>query len=178
MFNDKFQNILNVMIERGIVPREGQFLITNEMLESSIQINGELQKSSKNLQPSDRRYHRKLTGLNLLKLNELRSDNVEVKKKSKIKQNCGMLYIISNPAFEKFKKIGITQNLNKRLDVYQTYDPFRRFEVEKVVFIQRVREAEKFVINKYQMNMAKGEWVPDIEIKSLFKEIEIIGNSY
>ena len=41
----------------------------------------------------------------------------------------GYLYIIKNKAWPDWVKIGITENLDKRLNNYQTSSPFRDFEI-------------------------------------------------
>jgi len=41
----------------------------------------------------------------------------------------GYLYIIQNPAWPNWLKIGITDNLDKRLQSYQTSSPFRDYKL-------------------------------------------------
>lgn len=72
----------------------------------------------------------------------------------------GYLYIITNPAFPNFVKIGTTHNLKQRLHVYQTGDPSRSYKIEYSLFHVRFREAEK-KIKLYMKPFAKSirnEW--------------------
>jgi predicted GIY-YIG superfamily endonuclease len=55
----------------------------------------------------------------------------------------GYLYIITNKAFPNWVKIGITENLDKRLQQYQTADPFRGYVLEYSLQHPKYIEAEK-----------------------------------
>ena len=72
----------------------------------------------------------------------------------------GYLYIITNPAFESWVKVGITENLKKRLEVYQTCDPARGYKLEYSLYHPKYKEAEK-KIKEMMYHFAteiKGEW--------------------
>lgn len=43
--------------------------------------------------------------------------------------NEGYLYIITNSSYEGYVKIGITENIDKRLSTYQTADPHRKYKI-------------------------------------------------
>lgn len=43
--------------------------------------------------------------------------------------NEGFIYIIENLAFPGFYKFGITQDIKKRIQPYQTGDPERRYKI-------------------------------------------------
>jgi hypothetical protein len=87
---------------------------------------------------------------------------------------CGIVYLISNEAFPGYLKIGMTQNLDKRLSQYQTYDPFRRFKVEDYAFvIDRALEEKRF-ISKWSIDLGNGEWVPELGVREAFKNLKNI----
>jgi len=72
----------------------------------------------------------------------------------------GYLYIIKNEAFKGWVKIGTTENLTKRLNVYQTSDPFRRYHIIYSVNHPNFREAEKKIkeIMKHFALQIRNEW--------------------
>ena len=78
-----------------------------------------------------------------------------------IKQG-GYLYIISNPDFPDYCKIGITENISDRLSVYQTSSPHRNYKVEYYIFHPKYKIAEKKIkeMMKYFSTdtIQKGEW--------------------
>ena len=72
----------------------------------------------------------------------------------------GYVYIITNPEFKGWVKVGITENLEKRLSVYQTCDPFRRYKLEYSVSHPHYKKAEKKikeVMDRFALE-TKGEW--------------------
>jgi hypothetical protein len=74
--------------------------------------------------------------------------------------NCGYLYIITNEAFPGWVKVGTTADLNQRLHVYQTSDPFRRYKIVFSLQHPQFREAEKKIKQtmKHFALAIKGEW--------------------
>lgn len=72
----------------------------------------------------------------------------------------GFVYIISNPAHPGFLKVGVTQDIKARLNVYQTSDPKRKYKVEYYIFHPDCYRAEK-EINEMMKHFAlsiKNEW--------------------
>jgi hypothetical protein len=84
----------------------------------------------------------------------------------------GFLYLISNPAFPGYIKVGITKNLNQRLASYQTYDPFRRFKVEHYAFCEDIRKEEIRIINMFSVDVKTGEWVKTERALDIYKSIK------
>lgn len=157
------------MIEAAVLPRNGIFDITDDMKERYVSIYSKYSGSGDIKTTSNRNYALKLAGLSLLKLNLQREEIEEVKiKKSKIKTNSGIVYLISNPAFEGFLKIGMTKNLVDRLRSYQTYDPMKRYKVEHYRVVENAREEEKYYLTHHKISIAKGEWVYKENVKELF----------
>ena len=74
----------------------------------------------------------------------------------------GYLYIISNPSFPGFLKIGVTENIEARLRTYQTSDPKRAYKVEFYIQHPDCYEAEKRIkeMMKYFSTdtIQRGEW--------------------
>lgn len=181
MYDKKAKLIFETMIQRSLLPETGEFLIDDKLLNMSVTIGAELfsKKSSESKRkPSDIRLHKKIAGLNFLfLLNERISERevLQVKKSSNIKQHCGVVYVIANPAFPDYLKIGITKNLQKRLSSYQTYDPYRQFTVIKTIFVANIRNAETQLLEKFRiMDAYTGEWVPVTYKKEIFRELNNI----
>lgn len=55
----------------------------------------------------------------------------------------GFLYIITNPSFPDWVKIGTTTNFKTRLQAYQTSSPFRNYKVEFLLEHPDYIQAEK-----------------------------------
>lgn len=75
-------------------------------------------------------------------------------------QKSGYLYIITNPAYPGWVKVGTTGNLKQRLHTYQTGDPFRKYHLEYSLHHPMFREAEvkiKEVMQHFALEI-KGEW--------------------
>jgi hypothetical protein len=61
--------------------------------------------------------------------------------------NAGFVYLLSNPAFPGWVKMGSTVNVNERVSSYQTSDPLRSFVIEKKWFVFNRKSVEKSLIN-------------------------------
>ena len=72
----------------------------------------------------------------------------------------GHLYIISNQAWPTYIKFGSTENLNKRLQQYQTADPHRGYILEHSVYHPEYIKAEKKLkdLLKPFAKRIKNEW--------------------
>jgi len=72
----------------------------------------------------------------------------------------GYLYIISNPAYKGWCKVGITEDIDKRLSTYQTGDPFRNYKVEYILHQFDYKTAEKRLKETMKpfAKQIKGEW--------------------
>jgi hypothetical protein len=72
----------------------------------------------------------------------------------------GYLYIITNDAFPGWVKVGTTWDLEDRLHVYQTGDPFRRYRLEYSLCHPKFREAEKKIkeVMKHFALEIRNEW--------------------
>lgn len=71
----------------------------------------------------------------------------------------GDIYVMSNPAWEGWYKIGMAANADDRLASYQTSSPYRDFKIEYRVFTKDRLRAEKRVHKKIGKHLErKNEW--------------------
>lgn len=72
----------------------------------------------------------------------------------------GYLYIITNPNFPGWVKVGTTTNLKARLQGYQTSSPYRDYKVEFLLEHPNYLDAEKRIHNSMKMFCLdrKNEW--------------------
>lgn len=167
--------IFEVMVERGMIPSSDIFEITEELLEQSTILYREIfpPLRVKAQKTSEKRLSKKIAGFNMMLLNQQRFEasqqDAAIKLTPKLKQKCGFVYVISNPAFEDIYKVGMTTNLKSRLSTYQTYDPHRRFKVENYVFVMDRRATEKFVLESFKVDLVGGEWISNSKVTELVK---------
>lgn len=79
----------------------------------------------------------------------------------------GFIYIITNEYYPDWVKIGITKNLKRRLQTYQTYSPLRNYKLLYSVEHSNCREGERKIrdMMKYFALDIKNEWYQvDFEI--------------
>ena len=89
----------------------------------------------------------------------------------------GYVYVITNPAWPEWVKIGMAVDAEDRCNGYQTSSPFRDYKIEHVVVTNNRRAAEAEA-HKAATKMAKetrGEWFKlDIELaKTILNNITI-----
>ena len=70
----------------------------------------------------------------------------------------GFVYVIRNSNWDGFFKVGIAKNVQRRLNSYQTSDPYRAYEVAYSLETSHYKEIEKVVHEKYTSERY-GEWV-------------------
>jgi len=72
----------------------------------------------------------------------------------------GFVYVITNPIYPGYVKIGKAFDVENRLNGYQTYDPFRRYSLEGSKYFDVRAKAEddlKVLLSGYKGD-AQGEW--------------------
>ena len=106
-----------------------------------------------------RKQYDRISSLNLM----------QYKSERKLSITEGYVYIISNPAWPKMYKVGMTVNPASRLASYQTYSPLRDFKLEHYQFSSNRREAEKKLHKLLEATKVAGEWFV-IEDLLAFKE--------
>lgn len=161
------EKILKELISTKIIPEKGSFEITEDMINNYYLTYKSLKSKNGKMTNSNIKLAKKLAGLNLMKLSIERGNHKETVIKS-IKPKCGMIYIISNPAYPNKFKIGITQNIQKRLSQYQTGDPFRKYKLDHYKFVLDMRNEEARYIEKFKLNIVNGEWIDTDKIKEVF----------
>lgn len=73
----------------------------------------------------------------------------------------GYVYIISNSNFPGYYKIGITKDIKKRLNTYQTSSPHRNYKIEYYIHHPNYKKAEKDIhgmMHYFAVEYGKGEW--------------------
>ncbi len=169
----KSKLVIEKLIDTGFIPEFGEFDITEDLVDNYQSIYKSLyEKVGVKLTSGNRNYARKLAGIFLMKENQERLSHIEKVKiiKSKYKNNCGIVYVISNPSFPNSYKVGMTKNLESRLKSYQTYDPNRQFKVEHYRFVEDARLTEKKILADFKFSITKGEWIKGENIKKHFIE--------
>ena len=99
------------------------------------------------------------------------------KVKSLYNQNVqGHVYIISNPAWEGWFKVGMAVDAKDRCSSYQTSSPFRDYKVSYSKYFEDRREAERLAHSALKENKIKhaNEWFKtDLKtIKNVIKNIK------
>ncbi|NCB96638.1 MAG: GIY-YIG nuclease family protein [Negativicutes bacterium] len=74
-----------------------------------------------------------------------------------IANNLGYVYIISNPAFPGWFKIGAAKDAETRLNTYQTYSPFRDYVLEYYTLVDKYELKEKEILSSFSHR--NNEWV-------------------
>ena len=83
------------------------------------------------------------------------------------------VYIISNPQYKDYFKVGIASDANRRLNSYQTSDPKRGYVLEYKFLTPNFRAIESYIHDLYK---SPHEWVFEPDMQKIIKEIEGWGN--
>ena len=150
----------NELIKEGIIPNDGNFVMTEEILR---QLSLKYQLIA-GRQPKYNKMSRRNSGLALLNLKLQR--NIP---SSMIDE--GVIYLISNPAWQDYVKIGMTVNLQNRLSTYQTSDPHRLYKIDGFEFVLDRKNTEGNVLKKFSVDMRKGEWINKSSCDTIIRRI-------
>lgn len=172
------EKVLKSLIETGVLPSSGLFEINDSLLNiycSRYKMASSPSESSsyRANSPCNIRYQRKVAGVVLNRLLESRIPVKVISHENKLYMNTksGFVYVLTNPAFEGYYKIGMTTDLNKRLQTYQTYDPHRQYKIHHNVFVSDRRETERKVLESFNVSLVKGEWIKSDEVLKIFHSI-------
>lgn len=147
------------MMLMGVIPFEGKFEITQEIIDCFYELYPFPVTRKNNLKPSAVKYAKKLAALSLTKLLNSRTEILSNGRTVKLKSNSGFLYIVTNPAFPGYFKIGITSRPKVRLKQYQIYDPHKKYVMKHSKFYEEVRHIEKEILEKFSLDLHSGEWI-------------------
>jgi len=72
----------------------------------------------------------------------------------------GFVYLIENESFPGWVKVGMAFDYEKRLSVYNQYDPEKRYAIVGLRWVTDRRKMESFIIDKMNLSTLKrvGEW--------------------
>lgn len=73
----------------------------------------------------------------------------------------GYVYVVYNPNFDNWLKVGSTVDLQKRISSYQTSDPLRRFEILRHYAVDDRRAVEQWILFRLKQRklVVRNEWV-------------------
>lgn len=148
--NEKSLRTIDILSETGVIPPYSAFDITEDMIAEAVRVYGTLGQGGN--KKFDYNLARKIWGLNLIKLKFSRGCKPKDCKE-------GQVYIIANPAWPDYLKIGMTVDTGDRLASYQTYDPHKAFYIKNYEFCLNRREAEKGILERFNVHLAEGEWI-------------------
>jgi hypothetical protein len=136
--------------------------ITLNLLDEYCEIYRKQTNGSKITKPSNIRYARKLAAKNLL--NYRRSNSIKVKD--------GFCYLITNPVFPDWAKLGKSVDPLDRLNTFNTADPNRAFKLEAWAFYSDVLKKEGELHKLFPER--KNEWICISKAGGLSKLIELL----
>lgn len=145
---DNITRTILFLQEKSIIPESGNFDITESILNEYIKCYAIFAEKGNGRHDID--YSRKLAGLTFLKrkINE----GIPI---TEIKE--GLVYMVTNSAWPDMVKLGMTVDLDRRIQQYQTYSPYRDYKVHKYEFVLDRRAQERYILS-----LAKSmgsEWV-------------------
>ena len=156
--------VLLMMIDHKLIPLNGRFDISEEQLSQYIEYYSQLHGRGNG--KVDRKYARKLAGLNLLKYKFSMGEKFSTCKE-------GLIYFVENPSYPDHLKVGMTIDLDTRLATYQTYDPFRKFKVKHYEFVLNRRLTEDKILNSFNVDIENGEWIKKTDAIALLEKCSI-----
>lgn len=172
IISEKCKRTIQGLVEDGDLSKSGRFDITDDLISKYCLKYREINKGKYKPKSSDEKFHRKMAGVILLTElnNRLEDSKIIISRRNSVSKDTksGFVYVISNPAFEGYYKIGMTHDLNGRLNSYQTCDPLRRYKIERSEFVLDRRKAEKKIFNKISVDLKNGEWVNSKKIADIF----------
>lgn len=161
---------MEILQESGHISKVGNFDITEDLLLKMIELYNRYSNKSnyKNSLSKNNNFRlaRKLAGISLIKLKLSRNIKYNECKE-------GLLYTIKNPSWPNHVKLGITLDINKRLQAYQTYSPYRDYNLDRYEFVLDRRKTEKLILEQYQLSLEQGEWIKLEDSLEIFNKIRI-----
>lgn len=91
--------------------------------------------------------------------------------KNEIKSSIGYLYFIESESHKGYVKIGYSQDVETRLNTYQTCSPHRDFKIVKYLILKNPEQAEKIALNLLSHKSVGGEWIKTEDAHGDFKAV-------
>lgn len=91
--------------------------------------------------------------------------------KNDIKSSIGYLYFIESDSHKGYIKIGHSQDVETRLNTYQTYSPHRDYKIVKYLILKNPEQAEKIALNLLSNKSVGGEWIKTDDPHGDFKSV-------
>lgn len=99
--------------------------------------------------------------------------------KNEIKSSIGYLYFIESESHKGYVKIGHSQDVETRLNSYQTCSPHRDYRIVKYLIMKNPEQAEKIALNLLSEKSVGGEWIktddPHLDFKTVCKFLGTLG---
>lgn len=151
-------NIKQVTEELGLY---GNFEITKGLLDKVELLTS---PNCQSVKFSRRKSGRRLDTLSLIKSKRLAGIPAKDIKE-------GFVYIMSNPAWKGYYKIGYSLEPRDRLIQAQVFSPFGDYKIEGYYISSNAREMESFIHNKLSKFHVRGEWF-NVKLDNLRKLIK------
>ena len=151
MTNPVERRVMRDLIDEGFIPVDQPFPINEPLLNAFIRLYA-LHNGHRTNGKFKYVHARKLAGLSFIK-HQLRMGIPP----SQFAE--GLVYVISNPAWPGYAKVGMSVDLNRRIITYQTGDPHRAYQLESYEFVTDRKDMERRILSKFSVDLNQSEWV-------------------
>lgn len=107
--------------------------------------------------------------INLIEIKRITELKTKTNNRTRLTE--GFVYIITNPVYDGWVKVGSALNMEERLASYQTCDPNRGYKIEFIWHFDNRKEAERLAHNALHKHRGNGEWFK-LNVKKAIKIIE------
>ena len=107
--------------------------------------------------------------INLIEIKRITELKTKTNNRTRLTE--GFVYIITNPVYEGWVKVGSALNMEERLSSYQICDPNRGYKIEFIWHFDNRKEAERLAHNALHKHRGNGEWFK-LNVKKAIKIIE------
>ncbi len=139
--------VVTDLLDRELIPFNQKFSLDETHLYSYVKLYSYYKHNVNG--KFDYGYARKLAGLTFVKLKKSWGQSSKDFKE-------GFIYCIKNEAWPGFTKVGITYDINNRLNTYQTGDPFRSYKIAYYDFVLDRKQTERDIFSKFKINIHNG----------------------
>lgn len=107
--------------------------------------------------------------INLIEIKRITELKTKTNNRTRLTE--GFVYIITNPVYDGWVKVGSALNMEERLASYQTCDPNRGYKIEFIWHFDNRKEAERLAHNALHKHRGNEEWFK-LNVKKAIKIIE------